>query len=224
MCTTNWCNSPKATSALPVRVAAINAAGADSIGSLPSAVDAAGRCGRSRSRKRGAGRVGACRATRGPSRARFGRQSGRKIDKARGDSSPGDQRRPAGRQTPCAQIATLDNDAAAVKAAIDALECSPAASASEALLRLTRYPACRDLCVTALSRMDDLHLDQIARGLSHELLDVRRATVEALSRHKSGRARELLEAVRNDPQRSIQHAANKALAVSPAVPSYEAEP
>ncbi len=112
------------------------------------------------------------------------------------------------------QIATADSDESVVTAAIGALERSPSPQATEALLLLTLYPACRDLCVTALSRLDASRLDQMARGLAHDTIDVRRATVEALSRHPDRLARELLKTAADDPQRSVRQAAQKSLAVS----------
>jgi HEAT repeat protein len=112
------------------------------------------------------------------------------------------------------QIAMADSEESAVKAAIDALEGSPSPQAAEALLLLTIDPGCRDLCVTALSRLDASRLDQVARGLAHDTIDVRRATVEALSRHADRRARELLKTAADDPHRSVRQAAQKSLAVS----------
>jgi HEAT repeat protein len=122
------------------------------------------------------------------------------------------------------QLATAVSDPDAVLAAIDALEFSPSAYAGEALLALTLEPGCRDLCIMALARLDESHLDQIALGLRHEMLDVRRAAVEALSRQAAPRARELLKSALDDPHKSIRQAAIKSLAVSLAPFSRESGP
>jgi HEAT repeat protein len=83
----------------------------------------------------------------------------------------------------------------------------------DALISLTAYPACRDLCLTVLSGIDAAQLERVARGLRHENPDVRRAVVEALARHPAAAAREFLRGAVNDPERSVQRAALTALAV-----------
>jgi HEAT repeat protein len=121
------------------------------------------------------------------------------------------------------QIAIGDVELAALTAAIDALEQSPVSLACEVLLSLTLYPKCRDMCVAALSRLDASRLDELAHGLKHDMVDVRRATVEALSRHPDRRALQHLKSARHDPNPSVRQAATKSLALSLAPHSRETE-
>lgn len=103
-------------------------------------------------------------------------------------------------------------DADLATAAIDALGQSSAPEAVDALIALTVQPARRDACVIALARSGAEHLARLARGLSHEHLDVRRAVVEALARMKDPRATEVLNVALGDAAGSVRLAAITALA------------
>jgi HEAT repeat protein len=108
-------------------------------------------------------------------------------------------------------VAAADADADVVQAAIDALatvgvrEHGPQGQeATRALIALTAEPGRRTAAIAALSGLPSRRIGDIASGLRHPSPDVRRATVEALSRMKLPEASRALEAALDDPTPSVR--------------------
>jgi len=83
------------------------------------------------------------------------------------------------------------------------------AEATKALIALMAEPSRRESSVAALGRLPAFRADDVAAGLAHQSLVVRRACVDALSRMRHPTATRWIETALND-----QHAAVRAAAVA----------
>jgi HEAT repeat protein len=111
-------------------------------------------------------------------------------------------------------VAAADAEADVIQAAVDALaklgvrEHGPQGrEATRALIALTAEPARRSAAIAALSGLPTRRIGDIAGGLRHPSPEVRRATVEALSRMKLPEASRALETALDDPAPSVRLAA-----------------
>jgi HEAT repeat protein len=110
------------------------------------------------------------------------------------------------------RVVVGNSNADVVDAGISALAQFPRPEAVDVLIALTALPASRAACVAALARAASGHLTPVAQGLSHSLLDVRRAVVEALARTRDPEAVAPLLRALEDAGPSVRLAALTALA------------
>ncbi len=109
------------------------------------------------------------------------------------------------------RVAATDNEPAVFEAAIDALKKLATSEAIAALVALTADSTRREAASSALADMPDSQIENVARGLSHHSVEVRRAVVEVLARMKRQRASELLRVALDDADASVRLAAADAL-------------
>lgn len=101
-------------------------------------------------------------------------------------------------------VAAGDSDPEVAGAAIAALalmgsrDGEDATAATRALLALTAERATREVLIAALARLPSRRIGDVADGLGHASPDVRRATIEALSRMKQPEASRCLERALDD--------------------------
>jgi HEAT repeat protein len=107
--------------------------------------------------------------------------------------------------------AANDTEPQIVTAAISQLAAMATTTAIAALLDLTATRTLRDQAIGALCGMDTSHIDRIATGLESSETEVRRATVEVLSRMKHPSASEFLGKALEDEDPQIRLAAILAL-------------
>jgi len=109
--------------------------------------------------------------------------------------------------------AAADADLTVAKAAISALsqlavrEGADALAATAALIALTAEPARREASIIALAALPKRRIADIARGLGHPSPDVRRATIETLSRMRNLEASRLIEGALDDASPAVRSAA-----------------
>jgi len=109
--------------------------------------------------------------------------------------------------------AAADADLTVAKAAISALsqlavrEGADALAATAALIALTAEPARREASIMALAALPKRRISDIARGLGHPSPDVRRATIETLSRMRNLEASRLIEGALDDSSPVVRSAA-----------------
>jgi HEAT repeat protein len=108
-------------------------------------------------------------------------------------------------------VAANDTEPQIVTAALAQLAAMSTANAIATLLDLTATRALRDQVIGALSAMDISHIHRIAEGLEHQETEVRRATVEVLSRMKHPSASEFLGKALEDKEPQVRLAAVLAL-------------
>jgi HEAT repeat protein len=111
-------------------------------------------------------------------------------------------------------VAAADSDSSVFEAAIAALKKLGSAEAIAALVALTADATRREAASAALVEAPDAQIENVARGLSHHSVAVRRALVEVLARMKRGRASELLRVALDDEDASVRLAAADALGKS----------
>jgi HEAT repeat protein len=120
------------------------------------------------------------------------------------------------------RIAATDAEPAVFEAAIAALKKLATAEAIAALVALTADATRRELASAALAEVPDVQIENVARGLSHHAVEVRRAVVEILARMKRPRASELLRVALDDTDNSVRLAAADALGKSYRPPAAKA--
>jgi HEAT repeat protein len=109
--------------------------------------------------------------------------------------------------------AAADADAAVANAAISTLgqlgarEGADAAAATAALIALTAEPTRRETSISTLAALPKRRIGDIARGLAHPSADVRRATIETLSRMRNVEASRLIESALDDGSPVVRSAA-----------------
>jgi HEAT repeat protein len=109
--------------------------------------------------------------------------------------------------------AAADADATVANAAISALgqlgarEGADARAATAALIALTSEPARREASITTLAALPKRRIDDIAGALAHPSADVRRATIETLSRMRNVEASRFIESALDDPSPVVRSAA-----------------
>ena len=109
--------------------------------------------------------------------------------------------------------AAADTDLTVANAAISALgqlavrEGADALAATAALIALTAEPARREASIIALAALPKRRIADIARGLGHPSPDVRRATIETLSRMRNLEASRLIEGALDDASPAVRSAA-----------------
>jgi HEAT repeat protein len=137
-------------------------------------------------------------------------------------------------------VAAADSDREVVSAAVAALalmgsrEGPGAVAAITALIALTAESRTRETLVASLAGLPQRRIDDVARGLRHPSPDVRRATIEALSRMKHPKASESVETALDDSVPAVRatavaelrrlgsrHAARKLLALARTDPDLE---
>jgi HEAT repeat protein len=107
-------------------------------------------------------------------------------------------------------VAAADGDPDVVQAAIDALvllashETDGAFAATTALISLTGERAHREAVVAGLAALPRRRTNDIAKGLEHPSLDVRRAIIEALGRMKNPEASTWLEHALEDQASAVR--------------------
>jgi HEAT repeat protein len=107
-------------------------------------------------------------------------------------------------------LAAADGDRDVVDAAVGALalmgsrEGPDGVAAITALIALTAEPRTRETLVASLAGLPQRRIDDVARGLRHPSPDVRRATIEALSRMKHPRASQSLETALDDSVAAVR--------------------
>jgi HEAT repeat protein len=107
-------------------------------------------------------------------------------------------------------VAAADDHTDVCRAAIEALarlgarEDESGTAATNALLDLTSEPGRRDWVIAALSTLPVRRINDLAEGLRHRDVEVRRATVEVLSRMKQGAATAALEMALVDPEPAVR--------------------
>jgi HEAT repeat protein len=107
-------------------------------------------------------------------------------------------------------VAAADQQPDVVTAAVEALagvavrEDLQGQEATRALTRLTAEPSVRGCAIAALSRLPSRRIAEIATGLRHPVVEVRRATVEALSRMKQPEASRAVESALDDVVPSVR--------------------
>ena len=111
-------------------------------------------------------------------------------------------------------VAAADESEEVATAAIDALKRSATSGSGDtvpeairALVQLLAEPARHESVVSALAGLAPRHVPEVAVGLRHPSLDVRRGTVAALGRMKHPDASRALEAALDDPEPSVRAAA-----------------
>jgi HEAT repeat protein len=101
-------------------------------------------------------------------------------------------------------VAAADTDRDVVSAAIGALalmgsrEGANQTTAIEALIALTAEPTRRETVISSLAGLPSRQIDKVAAGLRHPSPDVRRATIEALSRMRHPQASAAIERALED--------------------------
>ena len=107
-------------------------------------------------------------------------------------------------------VAAADETADVRQAAIDALttlaagEGDRSVDAARALTALTAEPVCRESAVAALSSLPVRRVQDIASGLRHSAVEVRRGSVEALSRMRRPEASHAIEEALDDVEASVR--------------------
>jgi HEAT repeat protein len=110
-------------------------------------------------------------------------------------------------------VAAADGDPEVAGAAVDALgriavrEDPQGREATAALIALTAEPRRRELAIAALSRLPPRRIAQIASGLRDSSIEVRCASVQALSRMKHPDASRALDAALDDRESTVRLAA-----------------
>jgi PAS domain S-box-containing protein len=137
-------------------------------------------------------------------------------------------------------VAAADTDRDVVRATIGALalmgsrEGADGTSAIRALIALTAEPTRRENVVSSLAGLPSRQIGHLAAGLHHPSPDVRRATIEALSRMRHPQASEAIERALEDAVPGVRatavaelrrlggrHAARKLLALARTDPDIE---
>jgi HEAT repeat protein len=137
-------------------------------------------------------------------------------------------------------LAAADSDRDVVNAAVAALalmgsrEGPDAVAAINALIALTAESRTRETLVASLAGLPQRRIEDVARGLRHPSPDVRRATIEALSRMKHPTASQSVETALDDSVPAVRatavaelrrlgsrHAAKKLLALARTDPDLE---
>jgi HEAT repeat protein len=114
-------------------------------------------------------------------------------------------------------VAAADDHPDVVAAAVDGLariahrQDVQGTAAIRALVALTAEPVRREAAITALSDLPARRVDDVASGLRHASPDVRRATVEALSRMQQPSASRALESALDDAAPVVRLAAIREL-------------
>ena len=108
-------------------------------------------------------------------------------------------------------VAATDAEPRVAQAAIEALARLATPEAIGALIALAADPAQREACVAALAGLGADQVEQVAQGLTHAHVGVRRATVAALARMKHPRASEALIAALEDEDGRVRLEAVTAL-------------
>jgi HEAT repeat protein len=107
-------------------------------------------------------------------------------------------------------VAAADTDRDVVSTAIGALalmgsrEGAPATASIGALIALTAEPARREAVISSLAGLPSRQIGDIATGLHHRSPDVRRATIEALSRMRHPQASRSVESALEDPAPEVR--------------------
>jgi HEAT repeat protein len=115
---------------------------------------------------------------------------------------------------PLQRLAATDAEPAVFEAAIVALKKLATAEAIASLVALTADATRREAASAALAGVPDTKIEDVARGLSHHMVEVRRTIVEVLARMKRPRASELLRGALDDADASVRLAAADALGKS----------
>ncbi len=110
--------------------------------------------------------------------------------------------------------ASADTEPSVFEAAMVALRKLASAEAIAALVALTADATRREAAIDALAEVPDGQIEDVARGLTHHTVAVRRASVEVLARMKRPRASELLRLALDDADASVRLAAADALGKS----------
>jgi HEAT repeat protein len=108
--------------------------------------------------------------------------------------------------------AVMDPESAVFESAIASLGMSASEDAIASLIDLVADPLRRNAAIKALAQSGD-NVEEIGRGLSHPLPEVRAGLVEALARMKSERASELMKTALRDEIGSVRLAAANALGI-----------
>jgi HEAT repeat protein len=111
-------------------------------------------------------------------------------------------------------LALGDDEPAVYEAAMTALSQLATPEAIAGLVALTEDPVRRDAACSALAKLPNSLLEEIARGLSHPSAEVRRAIVSVLARMKRQHATELLRKALEDGDASVRLAAADAVGKS----------
>lgn len=109
------------------------------------------------------------------------------------------------------EIALVEGDLPRTELAITALKQMATPEAISAIITIAAYPTKRSVCVKALSQLDESQIEWLARGLTHEQIAVRAATVETLVRLNHPQAFQYLVAALSDPEASVRLAVVVAL-------------
>ena len=109
------------------------------------------------------------------------------------------------------RLAATDAEPAVFEAAIVALKRLATSEAITSLVALTADSARREAASAALAEVPDARIEDVARGLSHHSVEVRRAMVEVMARMKRQRASVLLRVALDDADASVRLAAADAL-------------
>lgn len=112
------------------------------------------------------------------------------------------------------RLAAADAGPAVFEAAIVALKKLATSEAIASLVALTSDSTRREAASAALAGVPDARVEDVARGLSHHSVEVRRAIVEVLARMKRPRASELLRVALDDADAAVRLAAADALGKS----------
>lgn len=112
------------------------------------------------------------------------------------------------------RVAATDAEPVVCEAAISALKQLATTEAIAALVALTADASRREAACAALADVADAQVADVARGLSHQAVEVRLAVVEVLARMKRGRASEWLHVALADADAAVRLAATDALAKS----------
>jgi HEAT repeat protein len=110
-----------------------------------------------------------------------------------------------------------DDDGDVARAALEGLARLAAmpdgkwAEAVDALVDLTAEPKCREDAVHAIARLPSRTAGRVARGLRHTALEVRRATIDALTRMKHPDASAHVRAALGDEDATVRETAVRAL-------------
>ncbi len=109
------------------------------------------------------------------------------------------------------EIALLEGDLLRTEAAIAALKQIATPEAISAIITVAAHPSKRSVCIKALSQLDESQIEWLARGLTHEQIAIRAATVETLVRLNHPQAFQHLLAALSDPEASVRLAVVVAL-------------
>lgn len=107
--------------------------------------------------------------------------------------------------------AATDADGRVQQAALKALAALGTPAAVAALIAFTADVDRREICIAALSGLDEDLIDYVVHGLTHELPVVRRAVVDALARMKRPYATEQIKQALADEDMAVRRAAASAL-------------